>query len=95
MAIVVFVIVSPVAVDKDLIKAPPCIGYLSLEITSSDLKPLVTLTLIIKLSVFVSIMATGPASVLVWAGMPRASDKQSSTADVNVSLVSFSAESPE
>ena len=94
IAIVVLVTVSPVAADKDSRKAPPFIGYLSRDITSSDLKPLVTFTLNIKLRVLVSIMATGSTSVLVRAWTPRASDKLSSTADVNVSLVSFSAESP-
>ena len=92
--------VSPVAVDKDSRNAPPCIGYLSREMTSSDLKLLVTLTLKIKLSefvfvfVFVFIMVSGPISVLVWAGTPRASDRVSSTADLNVSLVTFSSASP-
>ena len=98
MATVVLVMVSPVAADKDSRNAPPCIGYLSREMTSSDLKLLVTLTLKIKLSVFVFvlvfIMASGPTTVLVWAGTPRASDRVSSTADLNVPLVTFSSESP-
>ena len=98
IAIVVLVIALPVAADKDSRNVPPCIGYLSREMTSSDLKVLVTLTLMIKLNEFASmlvfVMASGPTSVLVWAGTPRASDRESWTADLNVLLVAFSFESP-
>ena len=86
--------VSPVAVDKDSKKSPPFIEYLSREMTSLVVRPLVTLTPNIKFSVFASIIGTTPILVLVRAGTPRASDKVSSTADVNVSLDSFSGESP-
>ena len=98
IAIVVLVIALPVAADKDSRNVPPCIGYLSREMTSSDLKVLVTLTLMIKLNEFASmlvfVMTSGPTSVLVWAGTPRASDRESWTADLNVLLVAFSFESP-
>jgi hypothetical protein len=93
-AVVVLVMVSPVAVDKDSKKSPLFIEYLSREMTSLEVRPLVTLTPNIKFSVFVSIIGTRPIFVLVRAGTPRLSEKVSSTAEVNVSLDSFSGDSP-